>query len=59
MSVPVFDSNNKYAFVRYQTQAKMVGRRHGFEKVLTGEQTDIYVMADRFNMWGSRGQIWT
>ena len=50
---PAFDSNKKEAFISYQAQVNKFGRRqHGFEKVLTGEQLDVDVMADGVNMWG-------
>ena len=48
MSVLTFDS--KDASCSYQT-VKMFGRRHDFEKVLTGEQSDVDVMADGVNIW--------
>ena len=52
MSLPIFDSNKKDVLFSYQTQAKMIGRRHGFEEVLTEKQADVDVMAEIVNMWG-------
>ena len=50
MSIPTFDSNEKVAFLSNQTQVKIFSKRYGFEKVFTGEQPDVDVMADGVNM---------
>ena len=50
MPNPTFDSNKKDAFLSYQTQVKMFGRRHGIEEMLAREQSGEDVMADEVNM---------
>ena len=57
MPKPTFDSNKKDACLRYQTQVKMFGRRHGIEEMLAGEQSDEDVMADEVNMWDLKGRF--
>ena len=52
MSIPSIDSSNKKgAFFSYQMQVKTFGRQHDFEKVLTGKQTNVYVIADGVSTW--------
>ena len=36
----------------------MSGRRHGFEKRLTGEQPDVDVMTHGVNRWGLEARFW-
>ena len=50
LPILTFDSNEKDAFLSYQTQVKMFGKLHGFEKVFTGERPDVNIMADGVNM---------
>ena len=59
MLIPTFDSNNNEdACISYQTQVKMFGRRHGFERVFTGEQADVdTIIVDGVNMWCLRNRF--
>ena len=50
MSIPTFDNKKDGAFLSFQTQVKMFGRRHGFKKMSTGEQLDVDVMTDGVDM---------